>query len=419
MAYAVGVVLFALGILISVCLHEAGHMFTARGFGMKVTRYFIGFGPTIFSFRRGEMEYGLKAIPAGAFVKIEGMTPQEDEEEVKPEDKHRVFWKKPVWQRTIVLVAGSVTHFILCYIILWIAASFVGVPNPDYAKYDATKAKPVIGEISACVQLHYNPKDPGGDKCGPNDPAAPAKKAGLQAGDQVTSIAGVATPNYAKLVTTTQHLPAGPTPLTYLRGGQPHTTTVDLLRAQRPTGGTAEKPKLSEVSVLGVAAQLPPTTRTYGPVKGTEVAGQLYWQTVVGMGHAVVQIPEKIPALVSSLGGGHRDVQTPISVVGAARLGGDAGEMHAWWFFLILLAQLNLFIGVFNLVPLLPLDGGHVAIAWFEKARSWLAARRGRADPGRVDYMKLMPITYAFVILFAGLAVLTIAADIINPVTLN
>lgn len=422
MAYAIGVILFALGILVSVALHEAGHMFTARGFGMKVSRYFIGFGPTLFSFRRGEVEYGLKAIPAGAFVKIDGMTPLEETEEVKPEDRHRVFWRKPVWQRTIVLVAGSVTHFVLAFVIFWIAAAFVGVPNPKLADYQALKVPAQIGAVAPCVQVKYDAQDP--DKCTAADLKGPAKAAGLQAGDTITALNGTPTPTYDDLVTTTQHTKPGPVKVTYTRDGTSHTTTATLVSAQRPTGGTAEHPTYSDVSVLGVtlasSAQLGiPTTVTYGPVDGVAQAGQLYGQTAVGMAHAVARIPQKIPNLVTALAGEKRSADTPISVVGASRLGGQAGELHAWWFFLLLLAQLNLFIGVFNLIPLLPLDGGHVAIAWFEKLRSWWAARRGRADPGRVDYLKLMPITYAVVIVFGGLSVLTVAADIINPVTLN
>jgi membrane-associated protease RseP (regulator of RpoE activity) len=424
MAYAIGVILFALGIVISISLHEAGHMFSARAFGMKVSRYFIGFGPTIFSFRRGEVEYGLKAIPAGAFVKIDGMTQQEDDEEVPEKDKHRVFWRKPVWQRTIVLVAGSVTHFVLAFVLMWVTASFVGVPNPKLADYDSGNVPAVIGSLSSCVHVKYDPKDPYEEHCTTGDPTAPARAAGIKPGDRITSIGGTRVSTYEQLVKTTQHSPAGPIKVTYVRDGATHTTTVTLIQAQRPTGGTAQDPTLADVSVLGVTLASPQamgihTTVTYGPVQGVVVAGKLYWQTVTGMGHAIVQFPQQIPNLISSLAGGQRSQSSPMSVVGASRLGGQTVELHAWWFFLLLLAQLNLFIGIFNLIPLLPLDGGHVLIAWFEKARSWFAARRGRPDPGRVDYLKLMPITYAFVILFGGLAVLTIAADIVNPVTLN
>src|SRR3954470_3059092 len=130
MAYALGIALFALAILVSVCLHEAGHMVTAKSFGMKVTKYFAGFGPTLWSFRKGETEYGVKAIPLGGFVKIVGMTPQDDD--VEPGDEARVMWRYPVWKRTIVMAAGSITHFALALITIWILAVSAGLPNPDF-----------------------------------------------------------------------------------------------------------------------------------------------------------------------------------------------------------------------------------------------------------------------------------------------
>src|SRR5215467_8792560 len=140
MLKALGIVLFALLILISVCLHEAGHMGTAKAFGMKVTRYFVGFGPTLWSFRRGETEYGVKALPLGGFVKIVGMTPQDDD--VAPEDEPRAMWRFPVWKRTIVMASGSITHFAIGFVLMWIAAAFVGLPNPQWqAFYSADNAK--------------------------------------------------------------------------------------------------------------------------------------------------------------------------------------------------------------------------------------------------------------------------------------
>ena len=133
---------------------------------------------------------------------------------------------------------------------------------------------------------------------------------------------------------------------------------------------------------------------------------------------AVGAFPSKIPKLLDAIGGQQRDPGTPISVVGASRIGGESVQLGQPIFFLLLLGGLNVFIGIFNLFPLLPLDGGHVAIAWYERARSWVAARRGRPDPGRVDYNKLLPVTYLVILLFGGLTVLTLAADIVNPITL-
>jgi RIP metalloprotease RseP len=144
MAYTLGIVLFAVGILVAVCLHEAGHMGTAKYFGMKVTRYFVGFGPTLWSFRRGDTEYGVKALPLGGFVKIIGMTPQDD---VEPGDEPRAMWRFAVWKRTIVMSAGSAAHFILAFVALWVMFVLVGVPNGN--RTDTAPAK--VAAVSPCV----------------------------------------------------------------------------------------------------------------------------------------------------------------------------------------------------------------------------------------------------------------------------
>jgi len=415
MAYALGVVLFALGILVSILLHEAGHMGTAKLFGMKVTHYFAGFGPTLWSFRRGETEYGLKAIPAGGFVKIVGMTPLEDEAEVAPEDKHRVFWRRPLWQRTVVLSAGSITHFILGFLLLWIAATFVGLPNPAYAQSVRDAEESVRIGVPQCVIVLPEARD-----CRASDPRSPAMRAGLRDGDMITSVGGRSVKNFDDLVDTIQTTKPGPVQIGYLRGDQQRSATVELAPVQRKLQKDSEK--LTTVSALGVYLYVDstiPATVTYGPAESIGVAGDYTGDMFVGTFRALAKFPEKVPNLFTALMGGERDEETPISVVGASRLGGEIVELEIWSLFFLLLAVLNLFVGVFNLFPLLPLDGGHIAIAWFERARSWLYARLGRPDPGRVDYMKLMPLTYAVIIVFGLFTMLTVAADIVNPIRLR
>ncbi len=415
MAYALGVVLFALGILVSILLHEAGHMGTAKLFGMKVTHYFAGFGPTIWSFRRGETEYGLKAIPAGGFVKIVGMTPLEDEAEVTPEDKHRVFWRRPLWQRTVVLSAGSITHFILGFLLLWIAATFVGLPNPAYAQAVRDAEDSVRVGVSQCVIVL-----PEARECRAGDPRSPAMRAGLRDGDQITSVDGTSVKNFDHLVKVIQATKPGPAQISYLRADERRTVTVELEPVRRKLQKDSET--LSMVSALGVYLYVDttiPATVTYGPAESIGVAGDYTGDMFVGTFEALAKFPEKVPNLFTALMGGERDEETPISVVGASRLGGEIVELEVWSLFFLLLAVLNLFVGVFNLFPLLPLDGGHIAIAWFERARSWLYARLGKPDPGRVDYMKLMPLTYAVIIVFGLFTMLTVAADIVNPIRLR
>jgi membrane-associated protease RseP (regulator of RpoE activity) len=168
--------------------------------------------------------------------------------------------------------------------------------------------------------------------------------------------------------------------------------------------------------VLGITPQIPNSVR--GPVAAFGLTKDQTIAMFEGTFASIKLFPEKVPKLWSALTGAERDPETPISVVGASRIGGELFGKGEFPTFLLILAGLNFFVGIFNLLPLLPLDGGHIAIAWFEKVRSWIYARLRRPDPGRVDYMKLMPVTYAVILLFGGFTLLTIAADIVNPITL-
>jgi membrane-associated protease RseP (regulator of RpoE activity) len=417
MAYALGVILFAVGILVSVCLHEAGHMYTAKAFGMKVTRYFVGFGPTLWSFRRGETEYGLKAIPAGGFVKIVGMTPQEDD--VAEGDEPRAFWRQKVWKRTIVLSAGSVTHFVLGFLLLYLALVGFGIAQAK----PSNEVPAVVSSVSSCVPLTLSQPDPEKDgKCGAGSVAGPAKKAGLEAGDRITAIGGTSTPNVEAFMRAVRTTPTGPTEVRYVRGGQTLTATVDLTSVLRvPLDAPVDSKATERVSAIGIGPQIPTETVRSGPVEGLREAASATGTIFRGTFTAIAKFPEKVPKLFTALTGGQRDPETPISVVGASRIGGEIVDVQGYQgaaLLLSILASLNIFIGIFNLFPLLPLDGGHIAVVWFERVRSFLAARLGRPDPGTVDYNKLMPLTYAVVLVFGVISVLTIATDVVNPVRL-
>jgi membrane-associated protease RseP (regulator of RpoE activity) len=415
MLYWLGVAAFALAILISVSLHELGHMITAKRFGMKVTKYFVGFGPTIFSWHRGETEYGLKAIPLGGFCKIVGMTPQDDD--VAPEDQPRAMWRFPVWKRTIVMSAGSITHFLLAVVATWFAAIFIGLPNPAIPADAAGQAKSAaMIEVGDCVQVVVSQA-----ACTPGvgtDKQGPAAAAGLKSGDVITKVGATTIANYGQLTDTIRSLKPGPTVFAYTRDGQPGTATVNLVAAERapltdPEGAVAQ------VAVAGIGW----TTDEPGTIKSSPVAafgatGHFSWTLVKGTFSALGKIPDKVPALWHSITGSERDPNTPISVVGASRLGGEAIEAGVPQVFLMIFISLNVFIGIFNLLPLLPVDGGHIAIAWYERARSWLYARLHKPDPGRVDYYKLMPLTYAVILIGGAFTLLTITADVVNPITI-
>lgn len=410
MSFGLGVLLFALAIAASIMLHEAGHLVTAKRFGMKATQYFVGFGPTIFSFRRGETEYGLKAIPAGGFVKIIGMTSLE---EVAPDDEERAFYRQQAWKRTIVLSAGSAMHFVIAFVVLYGAALTTGLPIN----------KAVVGEVSPCVveQLEVVQVD-GRDAlrmpdCAPGDTPSPATVAGLLPGDRVLAVDGEEVDDFPALTDVIRSTGAGPATLRVERDGREQQVPVELVAVQRPAMGATDISDQRTVGALGVGPAVGAAAfETFGPVSaigGTfSFSTYLVEQTFVAIGN----FPEKIPPLVAAVTGAERDPNGPISVVGASRLGGQAAEAGLAEGFLLILAGLNVFIGIFNLFPLLPLDGGHIAVLGFENARSRIARALGRVDPGRVDITKLLPLTYVVVLIMGGVSLLAITADVVNPI---
>lgn len=420
MEYAIGVALFALGLLISICLHEAGHLGTAKAFGMKATQYFVGFGPTVWSFRKGETEYGLKAIPLGGFVRIVGMVPSE---EVPDADKHRAMLRFPVWKRTVVMGAGSAVHFVLGFAILWGVFSFVPVVDEQRIP----QATPQVATVAQCTPLQWELDPATGFErpCVPGqDPASAAAEADLRPGDIVTAFNGVPVSEWEDLTARIRDAGGQRVTLTYQRDGREHTAEVTLPNAERvradvPAGTRLDEitpADLERVGVLGISPVLP--EKTYGPVDGVGQAASQTGAMFRGTVEALSRLPERVPQLWHAVFGGERHPETPMSVVGASRLGGELwqrGDIPTW---LVFLAAVNFFIGLFNLLPLLPLDGGHIAVAWFDKARSWVYAVLGRPDPGRVNPEKMWPVTYAVILVMGGFFLLTLAADIINPVRL-
>jgi membrane-associated protease RseP (regulator of RpoE activity) len=399
-----GLVLFALGICLSVALHEAGHMLTAKAFGMRVRRYFIGFGPTIFSFRRGETEYGLKAIPAGGFCDIAGMTALD---EVTAEEAPRAMWRFAVWKRVVVLSAGSITHFIVGFIILLVMAVTMGLPNYEDRTF--------VGSTS-CAPATQDPKTTKLPECTPADPS-PAAAAGIRAGDEIVSLNGESVKGWESLVGKIRDL-RGEATFGVIRDGNGMTMKVDVVAVQRVPyeAKLGEDNKLGEVGAVGIGPsrdliQYSGLSALGGTIGFT---GDMFAKTWQGL----MKFPEKIPAVVRAIGG-EDDPNRPVSVVGASVIGADAAERGIWSIFVLMLAALNFFVGVFNLLPLLPLDGGHIAIALYEKVRDLIRRVRGMAPGGPVDYTKLAGVTMLLVIVGGAVVLLTVTADIVNPIRLQ
>ncbi len=391
-----GWVIFIVALLFSVMLHETGHFVMAKKFGMKVTRYFVGFGPTLWSTWRGETEYGIKALPFGGFVKIVGMTSLD---EVDPEDEPRSFRQHPAWQRIVVLAAGSFMHFLLAFLLIFGLVLGVGIENDNTAQ---------LGTVTSCVAPSVAAMDSGA--CTASDQPSPAKRAGLRVGDQVIAFDGHPVSNWTQLGNVIRDSrPGSPATITVRRDGQPVTLHTTLAAIPGRSG-----------AYLGIAPAVVFTPAS--PIRAVTYAGSTFGQVVVGSGKAVAALPAALPKLFSKDRANTAAGQVS-SVVGAAEATGTAVAANVGWqykvsFVLLLIASLNIFVGLFNLLPLLPLDGGHIAVVIWERVRAWFARLRGRPDPGLVDMTKLLPVSFSIflVLMFFGLAL--ILADIVNPVNI-
>ncbi len=404
---ALGIIAFILAVGISVMLHEAGHFVTARLFKMKATQFFVGFGPTLWSRRRGETEYGVKAIPAGGFVKIIGMTPLE---EIEPGDESRAFINHNGFERFVVLVAGSTVHFVIALVLLF-AVSW-GWPSHD-------TSYPKVASIS-CVNPDTNGNCPTG---APTPPAAGV----LKVGDEILAVNG------QDVATTPAHLVDGTGANKIdeeVTGGQAgfagliratHGPVKFTIRRDGTTMTVTVKPVLvTGVPHVGVSTQ--EIVTRVGPISAAATAFSLFGKGFTGSFVALGHIPSELSSALNThdkrqidSGGGK-----VTSLVGVARLTGQgfkANGISGGFAMLIgIVASVNLFVGIFNLFPFLPLDGGHVAILAYEKVRDrW---RRFRKLPvaGVVDLTKLMPFTYGVLLIVVGVSALLLFADIINPV---
>ncbi|QBJ98047.1 RIP metalloprotease [Rhodococcus sp. ABRD24] len=403
MVFVIGVVAFALGITLSIALHEAGHMWTAKALGMKVRRYYIGFGPKIFSFRRGETEFGLKAIPAGGFCDIAGMTAID---ELAPDEVDRAMYKQKAWKRIVVMSGGIAMNFALGLVLVFILAVGWGLPNLNRPPETA------LGLMS-CTPAAQN-ADGTGVPC---DGEGPAQQAGLQRGDVVTAVGGVPVATWDQFQAQTQ-AQTGPTEFTIERGGVEMTVTVVPQQVQRNVTDSVTGQKTERtVGAIGVGQDFYEPVQ-YNALSAIPASVAFTSDMFVMTAERLVQMPSKVNDLWHSVTGGERDEDTPISVVGASVIGGQVAERGLWEVFIVLLASLNFFLGMFNLLPLLPLDGGHIAVTIYEKIRNSIRRLRGMAAGAPVDYMKLMPITWVFVVIGGAFMLLTLTADIVNPIQL-
>ncbi|MEI7540618.1 MAG: M50 family metallopeptidase [Actinomycetes bacterium] len=377
----IGILSFVVALLLSVMIHEFGHFIMAKRFGMKVSEFFLGFGAKLWSTKRGETEFGIKAIPAGGYCKIEGMVPGD---EMPAGEESRAFYLAKSSRKLVVLGAGSFLHFVLGYLLLFVLFAGIGT----------NQLLPVINEVVK---------------------GSAAQSAGLLAGDEVVAVNGKPVKDWYNDVKAIRNSHGAPLTLLIKRGSEQLTITASA--------------KVEEVNgnkryVLGIINDV--GIKRAGPVTALKNAGIVSRDFLFESVKSLIKLPSKIPALWGqTVGGQTRDPNGLVGVVGVARVSGQAIGSSSLSIteristFILIIASLNIFVGLFNLLPILPLDGGHMAVAIADEIRAFFARLRGRPRPAAIDVTLLTPITMVVFAVLAALTVLLLVADVVNPVVLN
>ncbi|WP_113719422.1 M50 family metallopeptidase [Arthrobacter dokdonensis] len=432
-----GVLFVALGVVVSIALHEVGHLVPAKLFNVRVTRYMIGFGPTIWSRKKGETEYGFKAIPAGGYVAMIGMYPPNPvdgsvrpsstgmfqtlatearslaHEDVGPEDKNRVFYGLPVWKKIIIMLGGPTMNLLIGIVLTGVLLMGFGSPQ----------ATTTLSQVSACQVAYGAPE--------PTDLAhctkTPAAAAGLLPGDTIKTFDGKTVTDWATLTEWIRASAGKSVDMSYQRGDKTITTTITPVRTARPVldasgnakvdaGGKAVTVEAGFIGMAPTSAMVPQSAGAVLPAVGNNIAQ---------IGGVVFHLPQKLVGVAqAAFSSQPRDPNGPISVVGVGRVAGEVASMEqvplsARVGTLVgLMAGVNLALFVFNLIPLLPLDGGHVLGALYEGARRTVAKVFRKKDPGAFDIAKMLPVTYVAASLLMVMGALLIYADIVKPVNL-
>ena len=448
MLYAIGVIVFALGLLASIALHEVGHMVPAKKFGVKVSQYMVGFGPTLWSRKRGDTEYGIKAVPAGGYIRMIGMVPPRTDgsrspwprriatsveefrnasrsEVVAAVDEPRQFYRLTPGKKMIVMLGGPSMNFVIYVILTLLLLTLVGQRHNDPTT--------TVSTIESCV-VPVNAATADG-KCPAGAQRAPALGV-LHAGDVIEAIGGATVTSWDDAVKIIQRSAGKPLSITIKRTGVEQTVTVTPVENQNYVDGSGSK--VSTVGYLGIG---PAVHSHYVRDSVAEVPGQIVSQFAAGA-HAMASYPSKIHNLWQTVFEGKaRDQQGAVGIVGLGEIGGQIASTHGLYlrdkiFYLFsLLASVNLLLFFFNLLPLLPLDGGHVAGALLEAAKRGRARLRGRApvtvgadgvdappaerEPIYVDTAQMLPIMYGIASVLLLLTLLVVYADIVKPIHIS
>lgn len=423
MATLVGILVLVVGLLVSIALHEIGHMVPAKKFGVRVSEYFVGFGPTLFSRRGRDTEYGVKAIPLGGYVRLVGMIPPEDRvkpvrvrgwaarviadtraaavEEIQPGEEHRAFYQLAWWKKVIVMAGGPLVNLVLAVVIFTVVLTAIGAPAASLTLHSTAPCTPASGA----------------DECVEGDPISPAEDAGFVAGDTITAVDGQVVSDWSHASDLIAASPGRSIVIDIDRDGQAMALSV----TPAPREVVAEDGSVTTVGYLGVYSLV--TTQRQSPVAGLVMTGEYLGLTA----RAVATLPVHVWQVTrAAVGLEERSPEGIMGVIGVGRVAGEISSAQVEGYtmvermgdLLMLLGALNLALFAFNMIPLVPLDGGHIASALWQGLKNRLARLRGTAPAAPVDVARMMPLAYAVFALLLVMGGILIYADIVAPVAL-
>lgn len=430
-AYIGGILFMLFGIAVSIAWHELGHLLPAKKFGARVPKYMVGFGPTLWSRKKGETEYGIKAIPLGGYITISGMFPEgkpreklswfskmvrdarDQQREIDGEfDEKRSFYRLSIPKRMIIMLGGPVMNLILGFVLIVGSLATIGTLQKS-TKLEA---------VSECIPAAANAAS-----CSASDIESPAKLAGILAGDRIIEINGQKITEWAQVDAILKNSANQTLNLKLERNGEELTTELTPVLAERPvldpaTGGylKAEDGSLITEPKVMIGVQLGSELKAIAIGDAVNYSVQVLGQTFA----LIAQLPAKLVEVAGSLVGAERALDTPVSLVGIGQIAGEVASSEMSFSAklgsqLMLLGSLNFALFVFNLIPLLPLDGGHVLSALYEALKRGLFKVFRRPDPGPVDTAMMVPFTIVMWFALVGMSLLIIAADLINPIQLG